>query len=220
MHFFSFSMKYSGYTIQFRWPWFSISVYSHCFPFSLDLSADPLLHKNYLASSLLWSTPTSTGSSQVACVYGTCLLGTSFLKKPMDLLGSVTNLYILADACDPDGCYLLEFTRLTSRYLLLAVFWTTSASHHKLYYGAVTFIIRFRLSYFAVYASSSSLPQITQDSLYSGAGFPFHSRTFTCKISAAFPSALKTQVENWKILNIFENFQAKIVAVFSCIMSI
>jgi len=100
---------------------FSISVYSHCFPFSLDLSVDPSLCTNYHASSLLWSTPTSIDSSQIACVYRTCLLGTSF-KEDNGSPRFHTNLYILANACDSGGWYLLGFTRFTSRYLLLAVF--------------------------------------------------------------------------------------------------
>lgn len=56
-------------------------------------------------------------------------------------------------------------------------------------FGAITFTIWFRLEYFAVYASSLSLPLATQDSLRGGAGFTFQDRNFTCKISPAFPSA-------------------------------
>lgn len=64
----------------------------------------------------------------------------------------------------------------------------------------IMFTIWFRLGYFAVYASPSRLPGKAQDSLSGGAGCAFRSRTYTCKISAAFHSAqlsgTKTHVEN------------------------
>ncbi|NHB98894.1 hypothetical protein C5470_22380, partial [Photorhabdus stackebrandtii] len=41
----------------------------------------------------------------------------------------------------------------------------------------------------AVYASPSKLPRTAQDSLSGGTGYAFRSRTFTCKINAAFHSA-------------------------------
>ena len=58
--------------------------------------------------------------------------------------------------------------------------------HYRFHFGGITFTIWFRLGYFAVYASPSWLPGKAQDSLFGGAGCSFRSRTFTCKISAAF----------------------------------
>jgi hypothetical protein len=54
--------------------------------------------------------------------------------------------------------------------------------------GSTSFT-RFRLDYFAVYASSLSLPPATQDSLQGEAGFPFPDETFTHKTSAPSPGA-------------------------------
>ena len=73
--------------------------------------------------------------------------------------------------------------------LLLAVVEKTSASTITPFSGLNTFTFRFRLAYFAVYASSLLLPPATQDSLCDGAGYSFHNRTFTCKIEAASPDA-------------------------------
>lgn len=44
----------------------------------------------------------------------------------------------------------------------------TIGTHELMYFGAITFIIRFRLECFVVYASFPLLPPYTQDSLRSG----------------------------------------------------
>lgn len=103
--------------------------------------------------------------------------------------GCIINLYKLAGACDPDGLRIIGFTSLTSNPLLPAILCNISATITNNSYGAITFTIRFRLVYFAVYASTLSLPIELQDSLHSGTSFPFYDGTFTHKIDAPYPGA-------------------------------
>ena len=79
-------------------------------------------------------------------------------------------------------------------------------------FETITFIIRFRLACFAVYASSSSLPPTTQDSLPDRAGYSFLGRTLTCKTRVAFPGALGLWTKSPQFLNAPE-IHARIVAV-------
>lgn len=68
---------------------------------------------------------------------------------------------------------------------------TYRLSRQHAFRATFTFILRFRLVHFAVYASPLLLPPETQDSLDGGSGLPFHRGTFTRKRDAPYPSAAR-----------------------------
>ncbi|WP_417904592.1 hypothetical protein [Candidatus Tisiphia endosymbiont of Micropterix aruncella] len=79
---------------------------------------------------------------------------------------------------------------------MLTTLYQVSALTTTDYFGAITFTFWFRLDCFAVYALLLSLPSAAQDSLYGGASYSFHNRTFTHKINAPYLDAHTTSIRD------------------------
>ena len=143
----------------------------------------PFAPRSLLASSLIWSTPTSIILFLISCVPH-LHIKYFFLKRIMDLTSSIP---ISTDSLTPSTP---AFEQVCYQFILTMFYCLLRPGTHRLmqlpFFGAKAFTFRFRLECFAVYASSLLLPPETQDSLHGGAGFTFHGGTFTHKIGTTF----------------------------------